>query len=232
MKSTNVLLPPLRIDYMLLIFDCDGVLVDSERLAAEVFSEALRTEGISLSAAACLGRFKGHTLEYCYALVERELGSLSAGFGERLSEMTREAFAHSLQPVAGVELILEQLRRENVPYCVASNGGHRKIDHSLEITGLERFFGDNRFSAEDVARGKPAPDLFLHAADVMGVPPRFTRVVEDSVTGVAAAQAAGMQVFWYQAAGMPRPDEIPGDYQLLQALPDLAGHLSRSFATC
>lgn len=195
---------------MLVIFDCDGVLVDSEPLAAEVFSLQLATVGLRMSATECHTTFHGRTLAACFEWLEGHYNcQLPADFGEQLAAATREAFAGDLQPVTGVEDVLESLTERAVPFCVASNGEHRKIAHSLAITGLERFFPDSqyphatRFSREDVASGKPAPDLFLFAAENFGVPARFCTVVEDSATGFAAARAAGMKLIEFQPAALP-----------------------------
>lgn len=182
---------------MLVIFDCDGVLVDSENLAAEVFSGCLKCNGIEMSPQQCFAQFKGHTLDYCRDWLEKHYPNIPDNFLQLLAAETQKAFASSLRAVTGVEDVLLDLRERNIPFCVASNGGHAKIEHSLRVTGLLNYFTDARFSRDDVPQGKPAPDLFLHAAEVMGVPPKFTAVVEDSETGVLAAQAAGMRVLLY-----------------------------------
>lgn len=185
----------------MIIFDCDGVLVDSEPLAAAVFSELLAAVGITLSAQQCYEKFHGHSLRYCFDWLEQTAEKpLPDDFGERLACATRDAFNQHLKPVSGVEQILQMLVDHNVSYCVASNGGHKKIASSLATTGLDKFFNQERgncFSIEDVHQGKPAPDLFLHAAEVMGVPARFTTVIEDSPSGMSAALAAGMNLFVY-----------------------------------
>lgn len=186
---------------MLIIFDCDGVLVDSEPLAAQVFSDLLAVHDIPLSATQCYASFHGHTLDYCFAWIEKTFGcQLPAGFGHQLAVNTRDCFTRSLQPITGVVEVLEMLKQRSIAYCVASNGEHSKIEHSLAITGLDKYFPNQlsrcprRFSRADVGRGKPSPDLFLHAAEVVGVPPRFCTVVEDSVAGFSAAKAAGMKL--------------------------------------
>ncbi len=188
---------------MLVIFDCDGVLVDSESLAAEVFSEQLQAFGISMSAQQCLLQFHGHTLNNCFAWLEKEFAtSLPESFSQALAHATKERFCSDLKPVEGVIELLEALNGKEVEYCVASNGEHKKIDHSLELTGLSGYFpssakNQRRFSMEDVAVGKPSPELFLYAAESIGVPPRFCSVVEDSASGFAAAKAAEMNLIRY-----------------------------------
>jgi len=189
---------------MLVIFDCDGVLVDSERLAAGVFSDTLGEQGILLSAEQCYTQFHGRTLVYCFEWLERVFKCrLPNDFEQTLSRATRACFQDSLQPVEGVVDILEWLQKRNIECCVASNGEHEKIAHSLEVTGLDRFFPERfasncrRFSREDVTCGKPSPELFLYAAEIIGVPPAFCTVVEDSAAGFNAAEAAGMRLLCY-----------------------------------
>lgn len=185
---------------MLVIFDCDGVLVDSEPLAARVFAEHLAEFGVSLSAAECEAKFRGHTMDYCLALLNTEHpGALPHSFLDSLAWATQEAFGKDLRPVTGVETVLQWLRTEQLPFCVASNGALSKIRHSLDVTGLRDYFGDRCYSAEQVERGKPHPDLFLLAAKAMGAAPAQTIVVEDSVAGVTAATRAKMKVLRYGA---------------------------------
>lgn len=185
---------------MLIIFDCDGVLVDSERLAAQVFSNTLKSAGCEISSEMCFDVFKGHTLERCYEILkERFSFEVAASFNDELQDQTRIAFSSELRPVAGVVEVLEALAHRGISFCVASNGGHAKIEHSLSVTGLIDFFPEHRFSAEDVETGKPAPDLFLYAAEAMGVPTEFARIVEDSKTGLMAARAANIKSFFFSA---------------------------------
>lgn len=185
---------------MLIIFDCDGVLVDSEWLAAEVFAEQLAGERIALTAAECQQKFKGLTLSACLLAIEQEFGQrLPRSFLDELRTATATRFAHSLKPVDGVEQVLAWLEAKGAAKCVASNGGSEKIDHSLAVTGLSGYF-THRFSADAVAQGKPAPDLFLVAASTLGFAPANCVVIEDSAAGVRAAHAAGMQVLLYGAA--------------------------------
>lgn len=182
----------------LVIFDCDGVIVDSEPLANAVLHRALGALGLELTPAESAARFTGRDMRDCVGLIERMLGRpVPAGFVDALRRETRTAFERELAPVAGV---VAQLASLSVPYCLASSGSHAKIRHSLALTGTARFFEEERiFSAEEVAAGKPAPDLFLHAARRCGVHPRDCVVVEDSAPGVQAAVAAGMRVLGYSA---------------------------------
>jgi HAD superfamily hydrolase (TIGR01509 family) len=185
----------------LLIFDCDGVLVDSERLSHGVLQQMLAELGVVLSFDATVERFIGTSLPVCLARVGALLGgTLPEDFRSRFAQRTRAAFEAGLQPVAGIEPLLAALR---TPYCVASNGNRAKVEFTLGHTGLLPRFAGRIFCADDVLQPKPAPDLFLHAARRMGVAPRHSTVVEDTPTGIAAAKAAGMRAIGF-AAMTPR----------------------------
>lgn len=183
---------------MLVIFDCDGVLVDSETLASDVFSNCLHAHDIQMTPFECFEQFRGHSLDYCKQWLQKKYAHLPENFFDLLEIETQKAFDVSLKAVEGVEAVIQNLNARNIPICVASNGSHKKIEHSLHVCGLLKYFSGNRFSREDVCRGKPAPDLFLFAAEVMGVPPEFVVVVEDSLAGMRAALDAGMMVYGYQ----------------------------------
>jgi HAD superfamily hydrolase (TIGR01509 family) len=188
----------------LVIFDCDGVLVDTEPIAIDVDLEVLADLGLHLSREEVVERFVGHTDADVTAQVEVLLGRPSPASWDHLNERRyRDAFAARLQPVDGIVEVLDAIEHR-VPYCVASNGDHDKIRFTLGLTGLLPRFDGRIFSVQDVARGKPAPDLFLHAAATMGADPADTLVVEDSPAGIAAAQAAGMQVRGYVGSVIPR----------------------------
>lgn len=209
---------------MLIIFDCDGVLVDSELLAARVFSEVLKPLDIAMSAEECHQRFRGHSLTYCMEWLEAEHGrALPDDFAYRLELSTITAFSGQLRPVPGIKAVLEVLDSIHVSYCVASNGSHAKIRNSLEVTGLLPYFSDRCFSAEDVARGKPAPDLYLYAAESMGVPTSFTTVVEDSPAGLEAALAAGMRPLMYTPDHDLKIDVRATEFKKMEELPGLLG---------
>ena len=188
---------------LLLIFDCDGVLVDSEPIASRVLADALSEVGFPLTAQQAIDRYTGISLRAVLARVEAEWGrALPADFASRLAARDRAAFAAELQPVAGV---VEMLGALHLPRCVASSGSLEKIRSNLCLTGLLPYFDPHLFSADRVTRGKPAPDLFLLAAAMMATPPERCVVIEDSVAGVAAARAAGMRVFGFCGAGHARP---------------------------
>jgi HAD superfamily hydrolase (TIGR01509 family) len=188
----------------LLIFDCDGVLVDSEMIASRVLAAEARALGLSLTAADCRRRFTGSAMAAVRAALEADLGRpLPADFETRVRARDRAAFEAELKPVAG---IAEAVRRLALPRCVASSGAPEKIRHSLELTGLLPLFEPHLFSAHQVARGKPAPDLFLFAAAAMATPPAACVVIEDSVAGVRAGRAAGMRVLGFAGASHAGPD--------------------------
>jgi HAD superfamily hydrolase (TIGR01509 family) len=180
----------------LVIFDCDGVLVDSELIANRVFQTMLSELGLEVPMEYLFENFLGHSMTHCLSLVRDLLGrEVPADFEPRLRERTAEAFEAELQPVAGIVATLSEL---SLPCCVASSGPHSKMRVSLGVTGLFERFDGRIFSAHDVGnRGKPAPDVFLFAAERMGVLPERAVVIEDSVAGVTAAVAAGMTVFAY-----------------------------------
>ncbi|EST31562.1 hypothetical protein N566_20585 [Streptomycetaceae bacterium MP113-05] len=191
--------------YELVIFDNDGVLVDSERIANRVLAAYLTELGHPTTLEESIRNFMGSSIGRIHEVVRRRTGRpLPGAFDDTLHRRTFDAFRRELLPVDGVSGVLDSLESEQVPYCVASSGTHDRIRVSLRKTGLYGRFGESRiFSAEDVRRGKPAPDLFLHAADVMGVPPERCAVVEDSPLGLRAGLAAGMDVFGYAAMTPP-----------------------------
>ncbi|WP_040168141.1 HAD family hydrolase [Microbacterium gorillae] len=186
----------------LIIFDCDGVLVDSEVIAVEIDRRILAEFGWHLSIDEIVDRFLGGTEEAFVAQLGAHLGRpLPPDWDAPYVAWYREAFEAELQPVLGIESVLSGI---DAPFCVASNGSHAKIRHSLGLTGLLEHFPDEHiFSAQDVAHGKPAPDLFRHAARSLGAAPEDCVVIEDSRSGVRAARAAGMRVLGYAGGLTP-----------------------------
>ncbi len=187
---------------MLVIFDCDGVLVDSEPLANTSFSRALKAEGLAWDVEETMRRLMGRSLKSCVEICEAELGrKLADGFLEKMQAATYQSFRDApLQPVAGVKEAVQALQKAGLDTCVASSGAPEKMRFTLGLTGLWDFFEGRIFSASQVPRGKPFPDLFLHAAQAMNVQPFDCVVIEDSVPGVQAAQAAGMRALAYAGA--------------------------------
>lgn len=185
----------------MVIFDCDGVLVDSERLTHQVVVDMLAEQGVALGFDEAVDRFIGMSMANGLVQLKALLGGeLPADFLPEMGRRTRAAFRAGLVAVPGVEAVLDGLQR---PFCVASNGNHAKVNFTLGHTGLlPRFKGHATariFTADDVAHPKPAPDLFLLAARTLGALPAHTTVVEDTPTGVAAARAAGMRVIGFAA---------------------------------
>jgi len=187
----------------LVIFDCDGVLVDSERLAVRTEAEILSGLGWALTESDIVERFVGRSAAYMQQEVERHIGR-SVDWEAEFEPRYRDAYERELLPVPGVVEALDQIA---VPTCVASSGSHKKMQFTLGITGLADRFRDRIFSADDVAHGKPDPDIFLHAARQMGVSPARCAVVEDSISGVIAGLAADMAVFAF-AGGVTTSSQL------------------------
>ena len=206
----------------LVIFDCDGVLIDSERLAVKVDVLALRELGWPLSETDVIARFVGRSDRETQAAIEAHLGrKLPDRWRAQVERQYRQVFAAGLAPVDGVLEALDQIR---LPSCVASSATHEHLRYTLGLTGLYERFAGRIFSAEDVARGKPAPDLFLHAAARMSAEPPGCVVVEDSRPGVEAARAAGMRVLAF-AGGLSPAELLEGPSTIvfddMRELPDL-----------
>jgi HAD superfamily hydrolase (TIGR01509 family) len=182
----------------LVIFDCDGVLVDTEAIANRFLAKLLTDGGYAISYEDCRRRFVGLTIEAVQAMVERDSGlSLGADWPVTVRIGTERAFQRGVAPVPGAEAAILALQAAGIPFCVASSGRLSKMRTSLGKAGLLSYVEDVLFSAEQVVHGKPAPDLFLHAAASMGMTPDAAVVVEDSVPGVQAGVAAGMRVLGY-----------------------------------
>jgi HAD superfamily hydrolase (TIGR01509 family) len=208
--------------FELVIFDCDGVLVDSERIAVRIDAIVLERLGWPLSEAEIIERFVGRSEAYMTTEIEAAIGrSLPAGWDGEFTPLYREALAAELAPVDG---IVEALGRISLPTCVASSSTHDRLRFTLGLTGLLERFDGRIFSSTDVANGKPAPDLFLHAAATLGADPARCAVVEDSFYGVEAARAAGMTAFGY-AGGLTAPERLAGPattvFHAMRELPEL-----------
>ncbi len=191
--------------YDVVIFDNDGVLVDSEPISNHVLADYLTELGHPTTFEESIRDYMGAAVHRIHDVVlERSGRRLPHDFDDVFHRRVFAAFQRELKPVAGVPEILAKLDAEELPYCVASSGSHERIRVALRTTGLYEHFSEERiFSSQDVGKGKPAPDLFLHAAERMGVPAGRCAVVEDSPLGVQAAVAAGMDVYGY-AAMTPR----------------------------
>ena len=184
-------------NFELIIFDCDGVLVDSERITAEVFSKVLIEEcGLSLSLDVLLDTFMGQSSQRCLEIIEEMMGQEPPlGLEARYQNEINIALQESVTAITGVEDTLAEL---SIPYCIASGGSHEKMRTTLGKTDLLEQFEGKLFSTADVSRGKPYPDVYLHAAENMQCSdPKRCLVIEDSPLGVEGGVAAGMTVFGF-----------------------------------
>ncbi|QTE00090.1 HAD family hydrolase [Streptomyces cyanogenus] len=208
--------------YDLVIFDNDGVLVDSEPISNRLLAAYLTELGHPTSYEDSIRDYMGSAMHRIHELILERTGQrLPVEFDEVFHRRVFAAFERELQPVPGVPGVLAKLAADGVPYCVASSGSHARIRAGHRVTGLDRWFAEERiFSSEDVGRGKPAPDLFLYAAERMGVAPERCVVVEDSPLGVQAAVAAGMDVYGFTA--MTPAAKLAAAGQLFPAMDELA----------
>jgi HAD superfamily hydrolase (TIGR01509 family) len=188
-------------DLRLVIFDCDGVLVDSEPISNRVLAEALTAEGLPTTLEEALVEYKGLLLSDVVARAEAKLGrALPEDWVARYERERVEAFRHELKPIPGAAAAVERVIAAGLAVCVASQGKLSKTQLTLTLAGLRDLFPpEARFSAYSVPRGKPHPDLFLHAAGVMEAEPSRCVVVEDTPIGVTAAVGAGMRVLGFAA---------------------------------
>lgn len=201
----------------LVIFDCDGTLVDSEELGTSVLLEMAAELGLVLPPRETNLLFRGWQLDRCVAQIGQWLGrALPQDFVPQVRARTERVFRQRLQPVPGA---LEVVRALRLPMCVASSGPREKIELSLSLTGLLPCFEGRIFSGYELATWKPDPGLFLHAAQAFQVPPARCVVVEDSLVGVQAGVAAGMRVFAYQPE--QTDPQIPEGVGILRRLEEL-----------
>jgi HAD superfamily hydrolase (TIGR01509 family) len=204
----------------LVIFDCDGVLIDSERLAVRTESQILTELGWPLTEADVIERFVGRSARYMQTAIEEKIGR-RVNWQVEFELRVREVCERELVPVEGVLAALDEI---TVPSCVASSSSHSMLSFKLGLTGLAERFAGRIFSADDVAHGKPDPAVFLFAAAAMGAAPDRCAVIEDSVSGVEAGVAAGMSVFAFSggvtsAAKLDRTDVVL--FNSMHLLPDL-----------
>jgi HAD superfamily hydrolase (TIGR01509 family) len=190
--------------FKLVIFDCDGVLVDSERIITQAHAEVLTACGYLITGEVLVERFCGMSDPEMLAIIEREWGrTLPASYAERVGLMIEAGFRQSLAPIEGVAEALDSL---SLPICGASSSSVAQIRQKPEITGLLERFGERLFSATMVARGKPAPDLFLCAAQHLITAPDRCLVIEDSPAGIDAALAAGMTAIGFSGGSHCGPE--------------------------
>jgi HAD superfamily hydrolase (TIGR01509 family) len=193
-RETGAALASIMSSYELIIFDCDGVLVDSEMLSCRCLMDVLRRHGIEVDLNVVFERFLGRSVRAVTDYYRARGRRMPPDFTHELRDLVRRSFAGALKPIPGVAKLLRGL---DVPFCVASSSDLERVEFSLELTGLAAPLAGRMYSAQMVRRGKPAPDLFRHAAKSMGVAPRDVLVVEDSVSGVQAGKAAGMTVWGF-----------------------------------
>ena len=195
----------------LVIFDCDGVLVDSEVISCRAHAEALTRHGYPITEEQVLHRFLGVSDREARLIIEREIArKLPDDFEAQIKEATLKFYAGELKAIAGVTAAIAAIE---LPKCVASSGTPEKIRHGLECAGLFEQLSPHIFSATQVKRGKPAPDLFLYASTAMGAAPERCLVIEDSVPGVTGAVAAGMTVLGFHGGSHC----VPGHAEKLRA---------------
>ncbi|MCX8997188.1 HAD family hydrolase [Rhizobiaceae bacterium BDR2-2] len=191
----------------LVIFDCDGVLVDSEVIATRTLVAELEKVGVSIDDAYVATHFLGRSYRIAVDRIRADFGiTLPEGFEAEYRARLVEAFRAGLTVMPHVREVIAQLA---VPYCLATSSSPERLRHSLSITGLDTLFADRATTASEVARGKPAPDIFLHAASKFAVAPERCLVIEDSEPGIQGGLAAGMQVWRFTGgshlAGMDLP---------------------------
>jgi len=208
--------------FELVIFDCDGVVIDSERLAVRTESQILAELGWPLSEAEVIDRFVGRSSLYMQTVIEEQIGR-PVDWRTQFERRVREACERELVPVEGVIAALDEIA---VATCVASSSSHQMLNFKLGLTGMAERFAGRIFSADDVAHGKPDPAVFLFAAASMGVPPERCAVIEDSVSGVEAGLAAGMTVFAF-SGGVTSAQQLGRDdvtvFESMRQLPELLG---------
>ncbi len=202
------------------------MLVDSEAIGDRVLADLLGRQGVAVAAGEISARYMGLTMQAVVEDVNRRHGlSLGDDWLEEVRRETEAAFHAGLQPIPHVGALIAALETAGVPVCVGSNGSVSKMTTSLGITGLLRHFEGRLFSGQEMARGKPFPDLFLHAARFMGTPPEDCVVIEDSAAGLKAAQAGGMKALAYVANPAHRPAELADGHPLtdMRQAPALLG---------
>ena len=190
------------------IFDCDGVLVDSEMIGSRVLLSMSREHGLEISLEEWVKKFKGLSLSECFSQIEKAIKKkLPERFEQEYRRQSFEAFKKEIRPVEGVREFIESL---NVPFCVASSGPQAKIRLNLTATGLIDLFENKIFSCYDIHSWKPEPDIYLHAASKMGFKVEECIVIEDSKPGVIAAKSGGFRVYGYAHEGNAQELESEG----------------------
>ncbi|WP_193748832.1 HAD family hydrolase [Leisingera sp. ANG-Vp] len=209
----------------LVIFDCDGVLVDSEPIFLRVLHRFLLFAGASLSHADCCRQFIGKSKADVEIYLEEQGLAIPADWPDAFYDQAMIELGRDCKAVDGIREVLQALAQSGIPFCAASNGLRDKIEFTLSHTGLLPLFENRIFSAYEVGRSKPAPDVFLHAASLHGIAPERCTVIEDSPSGLEAAQAAGMPCFAYSDTDALPPGRLFGaqPFSAMWQLPALLG---------
>ena len=219
--------------YELVIFDCDGVLIDSEAISARMLMTELAHHGIKVDRAYVARHFLGRSYPVVLSQIRTDFGiTLPEGFEADYRARLLRAFDSDLRIMPGIDDVIRDLA---IPYCLATSSSPERLAHSLRIVGLDRAFAGRTTTTSEVARGKPAPDLFLHAAMKSGVRPERCLVIEDSLAGIRAGRAAGMTVWHFTGGSHLKGLDLPSDPQALphhaiesfDAFFDAAPHLRR-----
>lgn len=217
----------------LVIFDCDGVLVDSEYLSATVLIDVFSSIGIAIDLPFVYANFVGHSFATVAAKYAKQYGTnVSETFEQDYRNQLLQSFVGQLHAMPGIKSVLDNL---NVPVCLASGSSPTRVNRSLEITSLLDHFQGYIFTTTMVKQGKPAPDIFLHAAAAMGVSPENCLVIEDSATGIAAANAAGMTTWHFKGGAhfnhgyekVPQPHLVDREFDRMDAFFETAPQLRR-----
>jgi HAD superfamily hydrolase (TIGR01509 family) len=209
----------------LVIFDCDGVLVDSELITNRIFARMLNEMGIPVSLEDMFEQFVGRSMPQCLEMTAGLLGRpVPDEFLPEFQARATAALKLELKAVPGIEQVLATV---GIPYCVASSGTHEKMNTTLGATGLLPKFQGKMYSVTEVARSKPAPDVFLYAAKQSGVDASACAVIEDTPTGVRAGVAAGMTVFGYSALTPQQRLIAAGAHYTFEHMRDLPDLISR-----
>ncbi|MDZ7715334.1 MAG: HAD family hydrolase [Balneolaceae bacterium] len=215
-------------NYSLIIFDCDGTLVDSEVITNKVFAQMLSELGIFMTPNEVFETFVGQSMQQCLAQIRQMADEEPpSDFLDDYHNRTVKALEANLQPVTGIHRVLEILE---VPYCVASSGSHAKMQKTLGITNLLPKFEGQIYSVHDVENGKPAPDVFLYAARQNNVSPAECAVIEDTPIGVKAGINAGMTVFGYAAHTPAEWLRDAGADHVFDSMADLPGLLKEGIS--
>lgn len=188
-------------DLKLVIFDCDGVLVDTEVVFNQTLIEDLAEHGLNLTLTECMALFVGGTISSVKGEAEKLGAELPESWVGDFYVKAYNRLRETAEPIAGIKQVLDHLDKVGMPYCVASNGRVEKMEITLGRAGMLSRFSDVMFSAQTLGTAKPEPDLFLAAAQAFNVKPEDCVVIEDSLTGVLAAEAAGMKCFGYAPSG-------------------------------